>query len=668
MDREYWIKKWQQDKSFAIENDRLKKKSYIFTPFPKTNQYGFQNGDIRRYILCDALARYQRMQGKNVLFPTGCHSLCNTSFVENKKYSNLLNDDISKMYNSQMYRLGIGINEGKHIDMRHEEYLANLQQAFLDLYERGYIEYKECKAYYDKKKNKIFDFMNRPKEYQIITQRCFVIKIKDLLPEILQDIEQLDCQDEVHSLLMQALNPKKIMWLELGVSNGAMLSIRLDEPQYMGGISFIFLNPEYIDITQYVDINEYHSVFSYLEGNDEDAMFAFSGLYARNPLTGKEIPIFISTMFHQEIYLGIPGIDEDDQVLAEEQGLEMISILDHGVLKNSDFLDNLSPEEAKETIFSAFTEAEMARIEVIYQNDEIILSSLDNFGPLFPFLEDKDTNEIYPLTGHLPYAFSSKLRPVLADNVDIVGTTMNGTINNLFTEGLCPILAMLYDNIGSIISIFSEEAIEEYISWNGIEYMLLDDKGIYSSLFMPMVFYRIIEKEKNRLLPKLFHKIELCSKTVDISFNDIKRSNNNLIDMDSILNKYSSDAIRCFSVSMELREPFIFDTYRLEDIHKEIMNLEQRLTETKEENATVDYALFNLIKEVNEALTNQCVIQYTKLIHGFIEEYVIPYGLSYHQTLVLLKLIYPLMPFLAEDLYAKLSKSKYSIINEDWPN
>ena len=98
------------------------------------------------------------------------------------------------------------------------------------------------------------------------------------------------------------------------------------------------------------------------------------------------------------------------------------------------------------------------------------------------------------------------------------------------------------------------------------------------------------------------------------------------------------------------------------------MNLEQRLTEPKEENATVDYALFNLVKEVNEALTNQCVIKYIKLIHGFIQEYVIPYGLSYNQTLVLLKLIYPLMPFLAEDLYAKLSKSKYSIINEDWPN
>lgn len=667
MDREYWIKKWQQDKAFVIEKDRIKKKAYIYTPFPKTNQYGFQNGDIRRYVVCDILARYERMQGRNILFPTGCHSLCHTSFVENKKYSNLLNDDISEMYNSQMAQLGIGINEGKHIDMRHEEYLSNLQQAFLDLYDRGYIEYKDTRVYWDKKKNKIYDFMNHPKGCQAITQRCFVLKIKEILPKLLQDIQELEVSVELKERLSSAFSPKRILKLELSVSNGSCLEVRLSEPQYMGGISFIFLNPEYIDITQYVDINEYQSVFSYLEGEDKDALFAFSGLYARNPLTGKEIPIFISTMFQQEIYLGIPGIDEDDRLLAEEEGLEMIPLLENDRLTHSDFLDTLSPEEAKQTVFDAFTEAELAQTEILYQHDEIVLSSLDNFGPLFPFLEDKDTNEIFSLAGHLPYAFSSKLRPVLADNVDIVGTTMNGTMNNLFTEGICPILAMIYDNIGSVISIFSDEALEEFQSWNGVDYMLAEEQDIYSSLLMPMIFYRIIERERGVVLPKLFHQLELCSKTVDIALKDIKRANNNLIDMDTLLKSFTSDAIRLFSVSAELSEPFVFDRYRLEDIHKELQKAVHRLSEAREENATVDYALFTLIKGVNEALSRKNIQEYAFKVHGFLQEYVLPYGLSRRQILVLLRLIYPLLPFMAEDIYAELTGSKYSISNEDWP-
>lgn len=42
MDRDYWIKKWQNEKIFSVENDRLKPKSYIYTPFPKANLFGFQ--------------------------------------------------------------------------------------------------------------------------------------------------------------------------------------------------------------------------------------------------------------------------------------------------------------------------------------------------------------------------------------------------------------------------------------------------------------------------------------------------------------------------------------------------------------------------------------------------------------------------------------------------
>ena len=82
MGRSNWYKKWQMDKSFIIENDVLKEKIYIFAPFVRTNQFGFQNADIRNIIAGDCLARYQRLQDKNVLFPTGYHSLCNSSFIE----------------------------------------------------------------------------------------------------------------------------------------------------------------------------------------------------------------------------------------------------------------------------------------------------------------------------------------------------------------------------------------------------------------------------------------------------------------------------------------------------------------------------------------------------------------------------------------------------------
>ena len=86
MEREYWIEKWQKDNDFSIENDRLREKSFIFASFPKANMFGFQSLGFRHLIYADAYARYQRFQNKNVLFPVGIHSLCNTSFLENKKH------------------------------------------------------------------------------------------------------------------------------------------------------------------------------------------------------------------------------------------------------------------------------------------------------------------------------------------------------------------------------------------------------------------------------------------------------------------------------------------------------------------------------------------------------------------------------------------------------
>lgn len=668
MDREYWIKKWQADKTFSLEVDRLKKRSYIYTPFPKCNLYGFQNGNVRGLVYSDVVARFHRFKAYNVLFPTGCHSLGNTSFVENKKLSSVLNDDIQLLFTKQMSMLGIGINDDKHIDMRHNEYLANLQQAFIDLYSKGYIEYKDCKVYYDKKANKIYDEITCPSGLPTIINKSFVLKVKDFILDIIDDINNLDCNNNVKNKLINCFKPKKILDVDFYVTNGFNIKASMTNPEYMGGVSFIFLNPDYIDIINLVDSTEYESVMEYLEGKDKNKLFAFSGLFAINPLTAKEIPIFISSMFQCDVYLGIPSCDEDDKVLVIEEELENISIFDsENKLINSDFLDGMTSEVAGETIINAFVDADIAKVRYVYEHDEILLSSLDNFGPLFPFLEDKDNNKIFSLKGHLPYVFSSKMRPVLLDNVDIVGDTMNGTINNLFTEGMCPIISVLFDSIGSVISIFSNEALGELSTTNGIKYLALSEDDIYSSILMPMIFYKIIERENNKKLPRLFNKIELFDKVVDIQLKDIKRANNNLLDFDDILDNYSSDSIRMFMASSPSSESFMFNKYYLDDLNKLINNLYECLTNGFKDGANCDYALFNLVKDCNKYLDSYDVTSYAKAIEDFICNFVLDHGLSANQTLIFIKLISPIMPFIAEEVYKELFNGKYSLMNEDWP-
>lgn len=664
MGRSYWYKKWQQNKSFIIENDRLKSKSYVFAPFPKGNLYGFQNADIRGIVAGDVIARYQRLKDKNVLYPLGFHTLGSSSFIECKKYGNSLDDKISDVFYHQMLELGIGINDGKLIDMRHDEYVGNLQYAFLELYERKYISYELEQVYLDKINNKIYD---KPSNNLMPHfQKCFTLFIGNLLPQVIKNINDLDCSENIKTELLNYLNPVKRLSLELSLTNGNTLGINMENPEFIGGISFIFINPDHLDITKYTSIDEYTSVMNYLNNNGE--MFVYTGVQARNPLTGSLIPIFISTMYDKDVYLGIPSVDEDDRSLALEYGLEIIDIINNGVLKNSDFLDNVYINDAHDMIIDAFVDNEIASVDIIYTKDKINLSSIDGFGPLFPFLMDKANNTLNSLKGYLPYTFSNQFRPVLNANVDVAGEALVGTMNNLFVEGMCPILSILHDELSSLDSIFSEDAKEEYEAWLPIECYIADYDRLIPQVLMPIIIHNILKKEISYTLPDLLHKVIIVDKTLDNVENEIKRSNNNLIDLDEYLDKYYADSIRYYVLSSPLDEEFIFNKYALEDTDNFIRRLESVLNRASDADCKrLDYYFYSFINQCKNHLDNHNTYGYIKKIEAFIEEVLFKEIFSKQQLLLFLRVIFPIFPYLAEEAYERIFNGKYSIINEGWP-
>ena len=667
MDYEYYINKWKLEKSFKIESDKIKEKYYIYTEFPMANQYGFQNINLKGIVSSDIYSRFYRMNDKNVFFPLGFHTLSKSSFVETKKLSNYLNDDLANIMHKQLLNLGIGINENKLIDLRHNEYLASLQQAFIDFYEKGYIEYKNRYVYYDKAHEKIYDELTiKNNKLPYIDYRCFVLKIKDLKDKILKSINDLDTSIEIKNKLISYLGPKRIMDIDFITSNFSTIHLEIDNPEYMAGISFIFINPDYADITNYLDSSYYNDVFNYLDGKD-DRIFAFTGVYATNPLTGKDIPLFISTMYNMPFYVGNPSLDEEDMALALENSIETPIILKNDKLINSDFLDGLDKDEANQKIFEMFLDAEICKEHIIYTNDEINLSSIDNFGPLFPYLEDKDTKKIKSLKGHLPYAFSDKLRPTLIDNVDIVGDTMNGTINNLFTEGMLPILAILYDSIGSIVPIFSNDALDQYYDFGSIKYAIVSKNNILETIFMPLVFGIIINKELDDDLLKI-EKVDVYSDLLDKDSELIKRSNNNLVDLDSLLKEYGPDAIRYYLIkASNLDEDLKVDEEEIKELSIKINKLEKTLKRIGEGSSRLDYLVFNLLMDTTKALKDKKINKYVNLLNDFIDNHMNDVELSDKECLTFIKIISPILPFVAEEIYKERFNGKYSILNEAWP-
>lgn len=659
---EYYIKKWQRSKIFCVEKDRIKPKSYLFSTFPKTNLYGFQDGNVRAILAGDVLSRFKRMIGYNVLFPVGYDSLGLSSFMENKKHSNAINDDICNIFKNQMLRLGVGIDEQKEIDLKSNSYLASLQLAFIELFEKGYIKYDYLPVLQDRSGKKIFDTYLDNKDLVSSRVKAFYLDLSTICDDIVNKISELPINKGYKEELLNILKPTKSLNVDFLVSNGTRLNIELKEPQFMGGITYICLNPDYVDFALYTVYDEYNSIEKYLT-EENDSFGVFAGTYAINPLTGKKIPIFISVKYKDDIYVGNPGVNINDKEFALDEGLEIIDVISDGKLVESDFLNGLDIESAKELIINSFIDAEIGVLNKYYAKDKILLTSNDAFGALIPFLQDDDG--IHSIKDYLPFTFSAKFRPVLDDNIDVPGYPIPGSINHIFSSGMASILSLFYDDIGASISIFSKEAIDIYNEWDGIECAFIYKKEIMENVMLPLCIKAIIEKENNIKLSPLFKKIIWLDKTYDSNYSKMKRVNNNLFDIEGYLNKYKGDALRLYFLHNSLNMDFVFDEEQLNKTAEFIIEIEEYYQKAFiDVNNPIDYELFKLYKDSLEEINDKNIFNYIDNLIMFYKEKLSYQKITKKQALLFLKLLYPIIPFTTEDIYENIFGGKH-LLSDD---
>ena len=658
----YWLDRWSKSKIFTVENDHFKEKSYLFSSFPKTNILGFQNGNIRPVLFGDFYSRYQRMNNYNVMYPVGYDSLGLQSFLENKKMSNIINDDISLIFRDQLLKLGIGIDDNKEIDLKHKEYLNILQYAFIDLYEKGYIKYDNVVVYQDSEQKKIIDSYYKNDSLYPNRVKAFYLDISKCQQEIVNKINELDIEDSLKNELINILEPNRSVDITFTLTNGSEIVINTKNPEFLGGISFIAIHPDCIDLEEYVSLEELSALEEYLSINNKNDFGLFTGNYAINPLTGNKIPVYISVNYDEQIHVGNTHLSLEDYKSASSEGIRIIDIVQDGIMINSDFLNGVNVELAKDMLIDAFLDAGMCEVHQYFEKKEILVSSTDTLGALIPFLKDSD--KIYSLKKHLPFEFSPQYRPILGNDVDVPGRPIDGSINHLFSTGMLPILSLIYDPIGGSASLFSKETIKMFNNWNGISIYSIMKNELYVGVFVPCAILAMIEKEKGVKLPPLFKKLFIFEETVDRSLNSMNRSNNNIFDLNKLINIYSADAVRMYFLSKS-NNKFIYDEEELIDYSDLLHDIEEYYYNLKFDDSK-NNDLNDLILELNSFIINNQIDLYVKGIIELYESQFKGKRVSHKQALLLLKLLYPISPFMADDIHKEVFNGKYLIIDDGW--
>ncbi len=352
-----WFERWQNDPSlYAAEPTSTQKKYYVLEMLPYPSG-ALHMGHVRNYSIGDALARYMWMNGYNVLHPMGWDSFGlpaeNAAIANHTPPRQWTLSNIANM-KAQMKRLGFAYDWSREVTTCFPEYYRWNQWFFLKLYEQGLAYRKNSKVNWCPKcatvlaNEQVVNGCCWRHEDTIVEQReleQWFLRITKYADELLRDLDKLGGWPEKVRVMQRN-------WI--GRSEGTLVDFKLDGPVGPAGskITVFTTRVDTIYGATSVQLAPEHPLVSDLTASNPDLRAkveqliseqrkakergdigeiekhgVFTGRYALNPFTGKNVPIWIANYILMDYGTGaimsVPAHDERDYEFAKKYNLEI---------------------------------------------------------------------------------------------------------------------------------------------------------------------------------------------------------------------------------------------------------------------------------------------------------------------------------------------------------
>ncbi|HIV55028.1 MAG TPA: leucine--tRNA ligase [Candidatus Anaerobiospirillum stercoravium] len=450
-------KYWADHQTFHAKADPNKEKFYclVMLPYPSGKLH---MGHVRNYTIGDVIARYQRLNGKNVLNPIGWDAFGlpaeNAALQNHAQPSDWTYANIADM-KRQLHLLGFSYDWAREVATCRPEYYKWEQLFFTELYKKGLVYKKVSSANWCPHCNTVLA------NEQVVDGCCWrcdskveireipqwYLRITKYAEELLNDIDKLEGWPE-------RVRTMQRNWI--GRSEG--LSITFNIADSDDKVEVYTTRPDTFMGVTYMAVAANHPIAKKAsENNPELAAFCQecrtqkfaeadiatmekkgmpTGVYAIHPLTGKKVPIVVANFVIMDYGTGavmaVPAHDERDFEFATKYGLEIKQVIapadgspvdltkgayvEHGVTVNSGEFDGLDFKGAWEAIAQKLESMGIAHRSVNYRLRDWCISRQRYWGAPIPMLTVEETGEIVP---ELP----ENLPVTLPGNVTIDGIT-----------------------------------------------------------------------------------------------------------------------------------------------------------------------------------------------------------------------------------------------------
>ena len=546
------IEKAHKERMYRVERDRLKSRYFIYLNYPKINYHGLNLSEAKKYVYADFVARYQRFIGKNVLFSIGYNNNDSSIYHSCSKFDKPLYSFVAstyKTYQKELRLLDISFDEEKEILYSHEEYVKYIQQIFLFLYEKEIITLKHGNVVYNEKKifqkgqyyedgGKCYSFNGE--ELKNTTRNYYSLKTSLIKKDIKKDIEALPLSNTAKLLLLDRLCNRTELEIRCETTTGISLGIRMENPEFLCGISYISLNPNYIDIKPFIT-NDECGDFEELLGSVSEGLL-YSGSDLINPIINNKIPIFISTLFEEKIHVGIPSLSDSEENIANKYELDFNPVFDYindeCILVNSGRFNGLGLLEAHDIISNHLIEEGVAQEFQELKLDELIISTNLKFGIPVPIHNDNTH-------ASLPVIYS------LRHDVKLEGGELaeKGLVREFliddFVNFLLPNAIRLKSDAG-ILDFESFESLSEIDLFRNANLALFNTDDYINEIFWLLVFNRILSRYYAEGYDMPLKNILLVKPILDDNLHKMHRENNNLVSITDLIEKYGASVVRMY--------------------------------------------------------------------------------------------------------------------------
>ncbi|MFK5881199.1 MAG: leucine--tRNA ligase [Sulfurospirillum sp.] len=457
-----WQKYWLENDSFEPSSDFNKEKKYILSMFPYPSGK-IHMGHVRNYSIGDAIARFNRKEGYNVLHPIGWDSFgmpAENAAIKHKTHPKIWTYENIDYMKRELNSLGLSFSQKREFATSDPLYTKHEQKIFIDMFEKGLVYQKSaslnwCDTCHTVLANEqVEDGKCWRCDSEVVQKDMagYYLKITQYAQELLDDLKTLEKGWPSQVLTMQE------NWI--GRSEGLEFDFALSEeskkklnnnfdkfkvfttrPDTIYGVSYSALAPEH-DIVKYLVEYKLLSEEKIQKIKDmqslslrDKTMVEKEGLYLEldvlHPLTKKRVPLWVANFVLIEYgggaVMAVPAHDERDFEFAKKYDLPIVqsiedkkepfdgsrAITEYGYMVDSGKFTGLSSDEGKKAVIAFFEESGLGKRVVNYKLRDWGISRQRYWGAPIPMIH-------CPKCGLVPEK-SENLPVALPDDIEITG-------------------------------------------------------------------------------------------------------------------------------------------------------------------------------------------------------------------------------------------------------